>query len=347
MKEGKNIQIIEWKDLDKKKFYTSGLMLSGLLRFTIYPANLIKTRLQAQEGKTAYKGLFDAFKQIGKKEGIRGFYKGFPISLLQVVAGQLYITTYEASKEKLFSNQHISVQHLLGGFAASTVSQTIMVPVDVISQHQQVLGAQQKMTTVDIKSKDSKAVRRPKTNFIGQSIRISQQIVNTEGLRGLYRGYLVSLLTYGTNSALYWLFYYLYSELIEDALPQSKHSMREPMRIVTAGLLGSTTGIILTNPLDVIRTRYQLQIHGKGERATAWSTYKSLVEKEGYKGLCRGLSARIIQSSFNSCVIILAYEYIKKISRKKNVTDFATIASTDGLSYGFPGDLQELKREKS
>ena len=46
MKEGNNIQIIEWQDMDKKKFYGIGTICSGLLRFMLYPANLVKTRLQ-------------------------------------------------------------------------------------------------------------------------------------------------------------------------------------------------------------------------------------------------------------------------------------------------------------
>ena len=33
---------------------------------------------------------------------------------------------------------------------ASTASQTIMVPIDVISQHQQVIGASHKMSTVEL-----------------------------------------------------------------------------------------------------------------------------------------------------------------------------------------------------
>ena len=49
MKEGKNIQIIEWQDLDKKKFFGVGMIFSGLLRFTLYPTNLVKTRLQASD----------------------------------------------------------------------------------------------------------------------------------------------------------------------------------------------------------------------------------------------------------------------------------------------------------
>jgi len=46
MKEGRNLQIIEWGDLDKKTFYSYSLCMSGVLRFTIYPMNLVKTRLQ-------------------------------------------------------------------------------------------------------------------------------------------------------------------------------------------------------------------------------------------------------------------------------------------------------------
>ncbi|CAK8672001.1 unnamed protein product [Clavelina lepadiformis] len=333
MKEGRNIQIIEWQDLDKKKFYGFGLVFSGLLRFTIYPTNLVKTRLQAQEGKTAYRGLFDAFKQIARTEGLRGFYKGFPISLLQVVAGQFYITTYELSKQTLFSNQSISMQHLLGGFLASSVSQTIMVPVDVISQHQQVSGAGHKMSAIDIKSKKPSAAptgpSKKTGNVVGQAFRIGSHIFKTEGFRGLYRGYLLSLLTYGSNSALYWSFYYLYSELIEELLPQSKSSLREPFRIVLSGLFSSATAVILTNPFDVVRTRYQLQVKNQGECTSSWKTYKSLIAKEGYWGLSRGLTARITSSSFNSAVIILMYEYLKKVSVKPNHVPHETQISGD------------------
>lgn len=52
----------------------------------------------------------------------------------------------------------------------------------------------------------------------------------------------------------------MYSELIEDLLPKTDHVVREPFRIITAGLFGAISGVILTNPFDVIRTRYQLQV---------------------------------------------------------------------------------------
>lgn len=113
---------------------------------------------------------------------------------------------------------------------------------------------------VGAKSVVLEAAKPKKISVIGQSMRIFRHIFKTEGLRGLYRGYLVSLATYGSNSAFYWGFYYLYSEVLEGVLPHSNSWLREQLRIVSAGLFGSTTAVLLTNPLDVVRTRYQLQV---------------------------------------------------------------------------------------
>ena len=101
---------------------------------------------------------------------------------------------------------------------------------------------------------------KKKKSTLGKAYQIYSHILKSEGIRGLYRGYLVSLSTYGSNSAFYWSFYYLYSELVEDLLPSSNGSFREPFRIVLSGFLASSTAVILTNPLDVVRTRFQLQV---------------------------------------------------------------------------------------
>ncbi|XP_039271931.2 solute carrier family 25 member 44-like [Styela clava] len=329
MKEGKNIRIIEWHDMDKKRFYCYGLMLGVSMRTLIYPMNLVKTRLQAQEGTSAYRGTYDAISKIGKHEGFRGFYRGFPISLVQVFAGQLYITTYETTKQTIFNGQSILVQHLLGGFMASTVSQTIMVPVDIVSQHQQISTARAKLhmtASVDqsaamsgIAGKNGKVASGIMgRSVLGQAYHISRHLLRTEGLSGLYRGYAVSLCTYGLNSGFYWGFYYMYSELLESFLPEQKGRLLEALRISASGILGSATAIILTNPLDVVRTRYQLQVRAGTEIQSAFTTFKTLLNTEGYKGLTKGMTARIVQSSFSSWILILGYEYVKKMSLRQD-----------------------------
>jgi hypothetical protein len=51
-----------------------------------YPLDLVKTRLTADLSKSCprYQGLFDCFRQIIHREGLRGLYKGLTATLLQV-----------------------------------------------------------------------------------------------------------------------------------------------------------------------------------------------------------------------------------------------------------------------
>lgn len=70
---------------------------------TVYPVNLIRTRLQAS-GTPAhpfvYHGFFDAFRQTYRHEGLRGFYGGLGPTLAKVIpAVSISYTVYERSKK--------------------------------------------------------------------------------------------------------------------------------------------------------------------------------------------------------------------------------------------------------
>lgn len=72
---------------------------------TVYPLNLVRTRLQAS-GTPAhpyiYHGFVDAFRQTYAREGLRGFYSGLGPTLAKVIpAVSISYTVYEQSK-KLF-----------------------------------------------------------------------------------------------------------------------------------------------------------------------------------------------------------------------------------------------------
>ncbi|KTF79734.1 hypothetical protein cypCar_00016228 [Cyprinus carpio] len=95
MQQKRNIQIIEWEDLDKRKFYSFGVFMTMAIRTTVYPATLIRTRLQVQKGKSLYTGTYDAFRKILRADGLRGLYRGFMVTTFTLISGQAYITTYE------------------------------------------------------------------------------------------------------------------------------------------------------------------------------------------------------------------------------------------------------------
>lgn len=210
MQQNRNIQIIEWEDLDKRKFYSFGVFMTMTIRATVYPATLIRTRLQVQKGKSLYNGTFDAFCKILRAEGVRGLYRGFMVNTFTLISGQAYITTYELVR-KYVSNysKDNTVKSLVAGGAASLVAQTITVPIDVISQQLMMQGQGKHLTRFRVKVK-TEADGKTKIAF-GQTRNMIAQIFAADGFRGFYRGYVASLLTYIPNSAVWWPFYHFYA----------------------------------------------------------------------------------------------------------------------------------------
>jgi len=136
------IRTVEWEMLNKKKFFPMSVASSFTVRTFLYPLTLIKTRLQIQRGNEVYKGTFDAFRKIIKYEGVKGLYKGFWVNVFSIVSGTFYIMTYENVRYVLLRNNVTDsrIRALIAGGCASLVGQTIIVPVDVISQHLMMMG---------------------------------------------------------------------------------------------------------------------------------------------------------------------------------------------------------------
>ncbi len=208
MQQKRNLQIIEWEDLDKRKFYSLGVFMTMTTRATVYPFTLIRTRLQVQKGNSLYNGTFDAFWKILKAEGARGLYRGFMVNSFTLISGQAYITTYELVRRSVSSySSNNTVKSLVAGGTASLVAQSITVPIDVVSQQLMVQGQGCQLTRFKLKPKMAKT--KYKVTF-GQTRDIVVQIYHADGLRGFYRGYVASLLTYIPNSAVWWPFYHFY-----------------------------------------------------------------------------------------------------------------------------------------
>mgnify|MGYP001020664140 CR=1 FL=1 len=80
------------------------------------------------------------------------------------------------------------MSYLAGGMFAETIACIIFVPVDVIKERRQV---QANLGTFKYRN-DLDAIR---------------QVVGTEGIRGLYRAYGATVMSFGPFSALYFFFY--------------------------------------------------------------------------------------------------------------------------------------------
>uniref|UniRef100_A0A8C6W4I0 Solute carrier family 25 member 44 n=3 Tax=Nannospalax galili TaxID=1026970 RepID=A0A8C6W4I0_NANGA len=310
MEDKRNIQIIEWEHLDKKKFYVFGVAMTMMIRVSVYPFTLIRTRLQVQKGKSLYHGTFDAFVKILKADGVTGLYRGFLVNTFTLISGQCYVTTYELTRKFVADySQSNTVKSLVAGGSASLVAQSITVPIDVVSQHLMMQRKGEKMGRFQVCGN----LEGQGLVAFGQTKDIIRQILRADGLRGFYRGYVASLLTYIPNSAVWWPFYHFYAEQLSYLCPKEcPHIVFQAI----SGPLAAATASILTNPMDVIRTR--VQVEGK---SSIILTFKQLMAEEGPWGLMKGLSARIISATPSTIVIVVGYESLKKLSLRPELVD--------------------------
>lgn len=207
MQAERNIRIIEWEDMDKKKFYSVGFLMALSIRLAVYPIILIRTRLQVQKGRTHYKGTSDAFSKILKFEGIRGLYRGFLVNAFTLISGQAYVTTYELVRMYVsrYSDNN-AVKSIIAGGSASIVAQSFVVPSDVISQHIMMAGQKGYRGRLEMFQIPGTTRR----NF-GQAKEIIVNIFKIDGPRGFYRGYLAALLMYIPHSAVWWPSYHFFA----------------------------------------------------------------------------------------------------------------------------------------
>lgn len=101
---------------------------------------LVKSRTQIQESKIIT-GPFQTFRDIYRKQGLKGIFKGLNITFLREGLGfGIYFSTYEWLTRNNDSKP-ISTLHLLGaGGTAGAASWMFTYPLDVIKSRIQIDG---------------------------------------------------------------------------------------------------------------------------------------------------------------------------------------------------------------
>lgn len=110
----------------------SGAVSSGLCT----PTDLVKVRMQADKDGTRYRGVFSAFREIARTEGLAGLYEGVsPTVQRAMLVAAVELSTYDDIKTALIVNgilgDHVGTHFtasLIAGFLATFVSS----PTDVI-----------------------------------------------------------------------------------------------------------------------------------------------------------------------------------------------------------------------
>ncbi|CAM9585779.1 unnamed protein product [Ectocarpus sp. 12 AP-2014] len=300
-----------------------GSATSGLVaRLLCHPLDTAKARLQGPEG-SSFRNTWHVLQATMGTEGIGGLYRGIGAVTFGGVPGVcLYLTTYEATKEFLADRGAFGggdaesggggiLTHLTAGMMAEVVCCVVFVPVDVVKERLQVqrpagASAAKNVSTAEACSGGSRAggaggssssgVSEASVSPYRGSADTLKTILRIEGLRGIYKGYLATLASFGPFSALYFMFYeqakMVSQDLIAERHPyfrgqggtdaraaegtataitegQSARGARAELPVwMTLGNAASAAAAAswLTNPLDLAKLRLQVQ---RGAAATA------------------------------------------------------------------------------
>uniref|UniRef100_A0A2P2KAK5 Uncharacterized protein MANES_02G058000 n=2 Tax=Rhizophora mucronata TaxID=61149 RepID=A0A2P2KAK5_RHIMU len=303
---------INWDKLDKTKFYVVGAGLFTGVTVALYPVSLVKTRLQVASKDTVERSAFSVIRSILKTDGIPGLYRGFGTVITGAIPARIiFLTALETTKVAAFQlvepfkfsePTQAAIANGIAGMMASLCSQAVFVPIDVVSQKLMVQGYS------------------GHAKYNG-GLDVARQVIKSDGIRGLYRGFGLSVMTYSPSSAVWWASYGSSQRVIwrllghDTELEDSPPSQFKIMLVqATGGIIAGATASCITTPLDTIKTRLQVMGH-EGKRSTR-QVVKTLIKDDGWTGLYRGLGPRFFSMSAWGTSMILAYEYLKRLCAK-------------------------------
>ncbi|CAI5701604.1 unnamed protein product [Peronospora effusa] len=285
-----------------------GSATAGIIsRVLCHPLDTVKARLQANTSRDHTITSQLNFRALSIRQ-VQGLYRGIGVSVVgSAPATCLYMTSYEMSKDVLMKvesfRENPSLLYLGAGLAAEAVSCGLWVPIDVIKERMQVQG----------QSKD--AVKTVQKIYYRNTLDAVQTIARTEHLGSLYKGYFATLLSFGPFSALYFMFYEKAKTFATKRL--DLEDLPAHYTLASAAVAGATASF-LTNPLDLIKLRLQVQ-HAYATEANP-AVYRGIIDgltqlirTEGVLALYKGAGARVAFHAPSTAITMSLFERCRQV----------------------------------
>ncbi|CEF66397.1 Mitochondrial carnitine/acylcarnitine carrier protein [Strongyloides ratti] len=252
------------------------------------PFDTIKTRLQASE-KGKFKGPVDCFKKTFINEGFRGLFRGFiPIVLTCGPTYGLYYVINQYSLNFLTPNK-LEINNLpiwkevtCGGIAGAAIC-GILTPGERIKCY------------IQVKTKKISVIKAIK------------DIISTDGIHSLYRGFGATLIREIPMGAAYFSSY----NIIRNNITQPNENL--PLwKILVVGSIAGICGWTAALPGDVVKTKIQSSI-GSNRKIKIFEVAKELFKTKGIKGFFIGYVPIVLRSIPVNAVYFASCESMKSL----------------------------------
>lgn len=269
----------------------------------LHPVDTVKSRLHVQPGPPfKYNSLIQGFRLIMYQEGIkRGLYAGFGA----VVAGTIpthavMFAGYKAIKRRcevgVQDEGILSAVDLASGAVGEVFALPFYVPADVIAKRMQV------------------ATLGPARNY-NSTVHAAKSIYLTEGAGGLMSGFWPTLWRDVPYTALQFSLFSACKDRWKAYFAKKQLTDAEATGL---GMFVGGVAASVTNPFDVIRTRFMTQGTGSQKKYhTTIQCVQRIIAEEGIQTFWRGLSARIVWVAPGSGITLAVYERTSRFLKRK------------------------------
>ncbi|XP_056590007.1 mitochondrial carnitine/acylcarnitine carrier protein isoform X1 [Triplophysa dalaica] len=274
------------------KNFVSGGVGGVCLLFVGHPLDTIKVRLQTQHS-ALYRGTYDCFRKTVSKEGIFGLYKGMGAPLAGVTPMMaMNFFGFGLGKEFLQSDPTTPLtytQIYLAGMLAGVFTTVIVAPGERIKCLLQIQSSARHM------------------KYAGP-VDCAHRLYKQQGLCSVYKGTVLTLIRDVPSNGLYFLTY----EYLKNVLTPEGESVHQlsTWRILLAGGTAGVLNWLVALPADVLKSKYQTDADGRFQGFR--DVLRTLLQKEGPRGLYKGLSAVMLRAFPANAACFLGYEVALK-----------------------------------
>eukprot|EP00546_Thalassionema_frauenfeldii_P006470 CAMPEP_0178928642 /NCGR_PEP_ID=MMETSP0786-20121207/20039_1 /TAXON_ID=186022 /ORGANISM="Thalassionema frauenfeldii, Strain CCMP 1798" /LENGTH=317 /DNA_ID=CAMNT_0020604573 /DNA_START=210 /DNA_END=1163 /DNA_ORIENTATION=- len=283
----------------------SGAFAGGLARTIVAPIERIKLLMQLQSSlpqEYMNKNSWQIASNIYLTQGVRAFWKGNWANLWNQagISGLnfFFMDYYKAVSNWYFPGNHntsnVILSSLLSGGLAGGTATTVLYPIQFIRT---------KMAA------DLGTTNQPWT--------IIRNTIQSDGIRGIYQGYGISIVGVFVYRSLHLGGYDAIKTVYLDKDNGKEDDGAAPIswmyRFMVAQFVSLVAGTICY-PIDSVRRRLMMQVGGERPKLfrNAWHAFQIIFVKEGIRGFYLGLGPNLVRSIGNALVLV-TYDAVKNI----------------------------------
>lgn len=296
------------KKNDFKTFMIDFLMggvSAGISKTLAAPIELVKLRLQNMDAMLKsgsltepYTGIMNCATRVTSEEGVKALWKGNGTNVLRYFPTQALNFSFKDYFKRLFGRSKERdgywiwfAGNLASGGAAGSCSLFFVYSLDY---------ARTRL------SNDLKNAKKGGQKQFNGLIDVYKQTLQSDGIAGLYRGFVISCI----GIVIYRGLYFGIFDSVKPILPQAYQN-----NFLVSFLLGWTVTVgagLASYPIDTIRRR-MMMTSGEGEKYKgSVDCFQKILATEGYRSFFKGAAANILRGVAGAGVLAI-YERFQEI----------------------------------